>query len=133
MLHIHMYIHYIKTHDSESRGQEETATRPPSELFTCSTTLKLAIALAKPPLKLLLSYCQLTTFLLYRINTPRMEEIGTTIAKYQPLRALWRPLCNHARRIIPSRPICPLTRELVPSLFEESITRSWSKSLHPFF
>ena len=75
----------IKTHDSESRGQEEaTATRPLSELFTHSTALKLANTLAKPPLKLSLSYYLPTTFLLYRINKPRMEEIDATIPKYQP-------------------------------------------------
>ena len=56
--------------------------RPLSELFTRSTALKLVNALAKPPLKLSLSYYQSTTFLLYRINKPRMEEIGTTIPKY---------------------------------------------------
>ena len=40
----------IKTHDSKSRGQEEAAyTRPLSELFTRSTALKFANALAKPP------------------------------------------------------------------------------------
>ena len=55
-------------------------------------------ALAKPPLKLSLSYYRPTTFLLYRINKPRMEEIGATIPKYQPLRDLWRPLCDYARR-----------------------------------
>ena len=47
----------IKTHDSESRGQEEAQQRDHyRELFTCSTALKLANALAKPPLKLSLSY-----------------------------------------------------------------------------
>ena len=66
------------------------------ELFTCSTALKLANALTKPPLKLSLSYYRPTTFLLYRINKPRMEEIGATIPKYQPLRVLWRPLCDYA-------------------------------------
>ena len=70
--------------------------QPLSELFTRSTALKLANALTKPPLKLLLSYYQPTTFLLYRINKPRMEEVGATIPKYQPLRVLWRPLCNYA-------------------------------------
>ena len=50
-----IYI-YIKTHDSESRGQEEAAiiretkiTRPLSELFTRKTTKKIANALAKLP------------------------------------------------------------------------------------
>ena len=115
----------INTHDSESRGQEEAQQRDHCrELFTRSTTLKLANALAKPPLKLSLSYYRPTTFLLYRINKPRMEEIGATIPKYQPLRDLWRPLCDYARRTILSRPIRPFTRELVPSLFEESISRS---------
>ena len=47
---------YIKTHDSESRGQEETAivretknTRPLSELFTRKSVKKLTNALVKPP------------------------------------------------------------------------------------
>ena len=40
----------IKTHDSESRGQEEAGrTRRTSELFTRSTTLKFVNALNKPP------------------------------------------------------------------------------------
>ena len=41
---------YIKTHDSESLGQEEAGrTRRTSELFTCSTSLKFANILNKPP------------------------------------------------------------------------------------
>ena len=53
----------IKTHDSESQGQEEAGrTRQTSELFTGSTALKLVNALNKPPLKLLLSYQRLSTF-----------------------------------------------------------------------
>ena len=50
-----LYI-YIKTHDSESRGQEETAiiretknTRPLSELFTRKSVKKLTNALVKLP------------------------------------------------------------------------------------
>ena len=41
---------YIKTHGSESRGLEEAGlyTRRTSELFTCSTAVKLANALNKP-------------------------------------------------------------------------------------
>ena len=41
---------YIKTHDSESRGQEE-AVRDEclSELFTGSTAQKFADAITKPP------------------------------------------------------------------------------------
>ena len=52
-----LYVHiYIKTHDSESRGQEETAiiretknTRPLSELFTRKFVQKFTNALVKPP------------------------------------------------------------------------------------
>ena len=47
---------YIKTHDGESRGQEETAiiretknTQPLSELFTRKSVKKLTSALVKPP------------------------------------------------------------------------------------
>ena len=50
-------ISRIKTHGSESRGQEEAGrTRQTSELFTGSTGLKFVNALNKPPLKLSLSY-----------------------------------------------------------------------------
>ena len=53
----------IKTHDSESRGQEEAGrTRRMSVLFTGSTGVKFVNALNKPPLKLLLSYQGLSTF-----------------------------------------------------------------------
>ena len=87
----------------------------------------------KPPWKVLLSYYRPTTFLLYRINKPRMEEIGTTISKYQPLRVLCHPLCDYARLTTLSHLICSFSRELVPSLFEESITQSSSTSVQPFF
>ena len=83
---------HIKTHNSESRGQEEAGrTQRTSELFTGSTTLKLANALNKLPLKLLLSYQGLSTFKLYRISNPTMEEIGTTNPDYQPMQVLWHP------------------------------------------
>ena len=71
----------IKTHGSESRGQEERT----SQLFTCSTAVKFVDALNNPPLKLSLSYLGLSTFSLYRISNQRMEEIGITNPKYQPL------------------------------------------------
>ena len=123
-IHSSVYFTLIKTHDRVTRPRRSTATRPLSELFTRSTALKLANTLAKPPLKLSLSYYRPTTFLLYRINKPRMEEIGATITKYQPLRVLWHPLCDYARRTILSHQIRPFTRQLVPSLFEKSISRS---------
>ena len=53
----------IKTHDSESQGQEEAGhTQRMSMLFTHSTTVKFVNALNKPPLKLSLSYQELSTF-----------------------------------------------------------------------
>ena len=61
-----------------------------------------------------------------------MKEIGATIPKYQPLRVLWRTLCNYALRTILSQSIRQFTKDLVPSLFEESISRSWSKSVQTF-
>ena len=46
----HYTLPKIKTHDNESRGQEEAGrTRRTSELFTCSTALKFVNALNKPP------------------------------------------------------------------------------------
>ena len=60
------YMHcnqVIKTHDSESRGQEEAGrTRRMSVLFTGSTGVKFVNTLNKPPLKLSLSYQGLSTF-----------------------------------------------------------------------
>ena len=53
---------WIKTQDSESRGQEEAGlTRRMSVLFTGSTGVKFVNALNKPPLKLSLSYQRLST------------------------------------------------------------------------
>ena len=56
-------MNYIKTHGSESRGQEEAGrTQRTSELFTCSIAVKFVDALNNPPLKLSLSYLGLSTF-----------------------------------------------------------------------
>ena len=54
----------IKTHDSESRGQEELSsrTRRMSELFTGSTALKFENAVTKTPRQLSPSYSGLSTF-----------------------------------------------------------------------
>ena len=57
----------IKTHDSQSRGQNARSRQMSvSELFTCTTTQKFAGAVDK-------SYHLVITFLLYRINKPTME------------------------------------------------------------
>ena len=53
---------YIKTHDSESLGQEAGRTRQTSELFIRSTAVKFVYTLNKPPLKLSLSYLGLSMF-----------------------------------------------------------------------
>ena len=55
-----MICRKIKTHDSESRGQEEA--RRMSELFTRSTALKFENAVTKPPRQLSPSYSGLRTF-----------------------------------------------------------------------
>ena len=56
-------ICFIKTHDSESRGQEEAGcTRRTSELFTRTTALKFENAVTKPPRQLSPSYSGLSTF-----------------------------------------------------------------------
>ena len=57
------YYSIIKTHGSESQGQEEAGrTRRMSELFTRSTAVKFIDALNKLPLKLSLSYLGFSTF-----------------------------------------------------------------------
>ena len=56
--HIDTYVHmYIKTHDSESRGQKEAGR---TRRTTRSTAVKFVDALNKPPLKLSLSYLGLS-------------------------------------------------------------------------
>ena len=87
--------------------------------------MKFINALNKPSLKLLLSYQRLSTFLLYRISNPTMEEIGTTNPEYQPLRVLWCRLCAQAQKIIPLAPIHSFTKQIVPSMYQESL--SWSR------
>ena len=114
---------YIKTHDSESQGQEEAGrTRRMSVLFTGNTDMKFVNVLNKPPLKLLLSYQGLSTFKQYRINNPTMEEIDATNPEYQPLPLLWHRSCAHARKTIPMAPIHPFTKQIVPSMYQESFT-----------
>ena len=64
-----MRLPLIKTHGSESQGQEEAGrTRRTSELFTRSTAVKFVDALNKVPLKISLSYLGLSTFSLYGIS-----------------------------------------------------------------
>ena len=47
-----IYKPYIKTHSSESQGQEEACcTRRTSKLFTCNTAMKFVNTLNKPPFK----------------------------------------------------------------------------------
>ena len=54
---------YIKTHDSESQGQEEAGhTQRMIVLFTGSTAMKFVNTLNKLPLKLSLSYQGFSTF-----------------------------------------------------------------------
>ena len=61
--HLMIWECQIKTHDSESQGQEEAGhTQQTSELFTRSTAMKFVDALNKPPFKLSLSYLGLSTF-----------------------------------------------------------------------
>ena len=77
-------------------------------------------ALNKPPLKLLLSYQGLSTFKLYKISNPTMEEIGATNPKYQPLRVLWRCSCVHAcSKNHPLGTHSFISRQIVPSLYQE--------------
>ena len=60
---VNIQFDIIKTHNSESRGQEEAGrTRRMSVLFTGSTGVKFVNTLNKPPLKLSLSYQGLSTF-----------------------------------------------------------------------
>ena len=97
----------IKTHDSESRGQEEAGrTRRMSVLFTGSTAVKLVNALNKPPLiyRLVINDSARSNYV-YRISNPTMEEIGVTNPEYQPLRVLWRRSYAHAQKTIPLAPI----------------------------
>ena len=81
---------YIKTHDSESRGQEEAIiretknTRPLSELFTRKNSKKFAHALTKPQKQISLSYYRASTFLLYWINKPTMVEAAASVPSWVP-------------------------------------------------
>ena len=62
-----------------------------------------------------------------------MEEISTTIPKYQPLRVLWHSFMHPHLTNDHFQPDSLVTRELVPLLFEESLAQSSSKSVQPVF
>ena len=82
----------IKTHDSESRGQEKVAiiretkiTWPLSELFTKKIAHKITNGRAKQHKHYHLVITDLhSTFLLYRINKPTIVEISAIVLKYVP-------------------------------------------------
>ena len=55
-------MYHIKTHSSESRGQEEAGRTQRTSEFTGSTAVNFVNTLNKPLLKLLLSYQGLSMF-----------------------------------------------------------------------
>ena len=69
-------------------------------VFTRSTAQNLAGTVNKPPRKLSLRFCWPGTFLLYRIDTPTIEEIGATNPENQPLQILWCSFCAYTRQTI---------------------------------
>ena len=75
------------------------------ELFTCSTAQNLTGTVNKLPQKLSLRFRWPSTFLLYRIDAPTIEEIGTTNPENQPLQILHRSFCTYTRQTIFLAPI----------------------------
>jgi len=91
------FIHVcIKTTSSGLQGQEEVACAHPADvttsvLFTATNAVKFLYAITWLSWGLPLSYYRAGTFLLCRINEPKMNELGVTIVKNQPFRLLWHP------------------------------------------
>ena len=84
-MYVYIYIYiYIYVSRLTIVSREAKKQRPPSELFTWTTTKKLRNAQAKPPWKLAPSYYKPNTFLLPGINKPIMVEIAST-ASFQVL------------------------------------------------
>jgi len=73
---------------SESQGQEAACAHPAnattSVLFTATNTVKFPSAVTRSSWALPLSYYRASTFLLYRISKPKINELGATVVKSQP-------------------------------------------------
>ena len=110
---------YIKTHSSESRGQEEAGhTRQTSELFTGSTAVNFVNALHKPPLKLSLRYQGLSTRSNHiELATQQWRKSAPPILSTNHCEFNGAHSCAHTRKTIPLSLINPLTKQIVPSLY----------------
>ena len=118
-----MVIPDIKTHDSESRGQEEAGrTRRTSELFTRSTALKFVNALNKPPRKLSLSYKDSARSNYIESVNQQWRKSALPILSSSHCEFYGARSCTHARKTILLAPIHSFTKQIVPSMYEESLT-----------
>ena len=81
-----LLFQHIKTHDSELRGQEEAVLDERGSYLHIAQNLTGTVN--KLPRKLSLRFRWPSMFLLYRIDTPMIEEIGTTNPENQPLQIL---------------------------------------------
>ena len=105
----------IKTHDSESRGQDEAGRmQRMSVLFMRSTAVRFVNALNKPPLKLQ-----------YRLVIKDSARSNYIESVTQQWRKLAPPIlstshcefngagsCTHARKTISKAPIHPFTKQI---------------------
>ena len=100
----------IKTHDNESRGQEETGrTQETSELFTCSTTLKFANTLNKLPLKVSLSYQDSAHFVYIESVTQQWRKQAPPILSTSHCKFYGTCSCAHTQKTIPLAPFHSFT------------------------
>ena len=128
----------IKTHDSESRGQEEAGrTRRTSELFTRSTALKFVNALntrRSRPYATSELFTRSTAHESYRLvikdsaHSNYIESVNQQWRKSAPpilssshCEPYGARSCAHARKTIPPAPTHPPTKQIVPSMYEESL------------
>ena len=114
---------HIKTHDSESRGQEEAGrTRRMSVLFTHSTGVKFVNALNKLQLKLSLSYQGLSTSNYIESVTQQWRKSVPPILSTSRCEFNGTHSCAHARKTIPLAPIHLFTKQIVPSMYQKLFT-----------
>ena len=113
----------IKTHNTESRGQEEAGRiRQTSELFTRSTALKFVNALNKPPRKLsiVIKDSARSNYIESVIQQWRKSAPPILSTSHGELYGIC--LCAHTRKTIPLAPIHLFTKQIVPSLYQELLT-----------
>jgi len=121
---------------SDSQGQEEAACARSANvttgvLFTATNAVKFSSIVTQSSWALPLSYYRASTFLPCRISKPKINELGATVVKNQPLRLLWHQFPYLRLKLDRLDSNLIVTREIIPLFYVESENQHSLQSIQP--